>query len=179
MTANQRARWPADRSVAATEESVEHRSKVHEEIKQRKPFRSTAQEAVIGLLRTSSLVRGYFDRLMAPHGLTLQQFNVLRILRGAGPDGLPTLEIGARMVERTPGVTRLIDRLVRKKMVARSRSTDDRRVVYCRLTDVGRNTLTAVDAVVGNADESAMGALTERQLENLIELLDRARSALD
>lgn len=155
------------------------RSRIQEEIKQRKPFHSLGQEAVISLLRTADVVRAFFERQLGPHGVTLQQFNVLRILRGAGPQGLPTLEIGARMVERTPGVTRLIDRLERKKLVRRERGTRDRRVVYCLLTDEGRATLDALDSVVENADVTAFESLDEAELEQLIGMLDRARSAHD
>jgi DNA-binding MarR family transcriptional regulator len=108
---------------------VTRRSQIQDEIKQRKPFHSLGQEAVISLLRTADVVRAHFEKQLAPYGVTLQQFNVLRILRGAGAGGLPTLEIGARMVERTPGVTRLIDRLERKDLVRRARGTEDRRVV--------------------------------------------------
>ena len=68
----------------------------------------TAKEAVLNILRAADRIGRYFQRLMEPWGLTSQQFNVLRILRGAGPQGLPTLEVGERMIERTPGVTRLL-----------------------------------------------------------------------
>lgn len=155
------------------------RSRIQEEIKQRKPFRSTAQEGVVALLRTAEVVRSHFERALAPYGVTLQQFNVLRILRGAGPDGLPTLEVGARMVERTPGVTRLIDRLEVKDLVERTRSADDRRVVFCRVTDSGLALLDAIEDVVVRADETALGALSSTEQEELIGLLDRARAAHD
>jgi DNA-binding MarR family transcriptional regulator len=158
---------------------VTRRSQIQEEIKQRKPFRSLGQEAVISLLRTADVVRAHFEKQLAPYGVTLQQYNVLRILRGAGAGGLPTLEIGARMVERTPGVTRLIDRLERKDMVRRARGTEDRRVVYCLLTEEGRATLAALDDVVDKADVTALDALSEPELEQLIEMLGRARAAHD
>ncbi len=82
-------------------------SQLQREIKQRKPFQSRAQEAAIGLLRTADTVRREIASVVEPHGITLQQYNVLRILRGAGALGLPTLEIAARMVEQAPGITRL------------------------------------------------------------------------
>jgi DNA-binding MarR family transcriptional regulator len=158
---------------------VTRRSRIQEEIKQRKPFRSIGQEAVISLLRTADVVRSHFEKQLAPYGVTLQQYNVLRILRGAGASGLPTLEIGARMVERTPGVTRLIDRLERKGLVRRVRGTEDRRVVYCHLSDHGRDTLAALDDVVDRADVTALEALSDTELEQLIEMLGRARAAHD
>lgn len=155
------------------------RSHLQEEIKQRKPFRSLSQEAVLSMLRTADVVRAHFDKQLAPHGVTLQQYNVLRILRGAGEGGLPTLEIGARMVERTPGVTRLIDRLERKGLVQRARGTADRRIVYCRLTDRGRETVDALDDFIDGADAAALEPLTDTELERLIGLLDRVRSSHD
>ena len=155
------------------------RSQIQAEIKQRKPFRSIGQEAVVSILRTADVVRAHYERQLAPWGVTLQQYNVLRILRGADDNGLPTLEIGARMVERTPGVTRLIDRLERKNLVRRARGTEDRRVVYCRLTREGSATLAALDDVVDRADVTSLDALSDAELEHLIGMLDRARVGHD
>jgi DNA-binding MarR family transcriptional regulator len=151
-------------------------SKIQEEIKQRKPFHSRSQEAVVALLRTSDIVRAYFEKFLEPYGVTLQQYNVMRILRGAGPPGLPTLDVSARMVQRTPGVTRLIDRLVRKKLVERRRSESDRRVVFCMLTDSGHTVLKELDTVIDHADETALEPLAPDDLQALIDLLDRVRA---
>jgi DNA-binding MarR family transcriptional regulator len=153
-----------------------NRSTIREEIRQRKPFRSPQQEAVVALLRTSTVVHDYYEKILAPHGLTLQQMNVLRILRGAGTEGLPTLEIAQRMVERTPGITRLIDRLERKGLVARVRSKSDRRVVFCRATESGLELLARLDAVIDEADRAAVETLGEGELGKLVELLDRIRA---
>jgi DNA-binding MarR family transcriptional regulator len=153
-----------------------NRSTIREEIRQRKPFRSPQQEAVVALLRTSTVVHDYYEKALAPHGLTLQQMNVLRILRGAGKDGLPTLEIAQRMVERTPGITRLIDRLERKRLVARVRSRSDRRVVFCHATESALELLSRLDAVIDEADRAAVEALDEQELGKLVELLDRIRA---
>jgi DNA-binding MarR family transcriptional regulator len=108
--------------------------------------------------------------LLAPYDLTLQQYNVLRILRAAGGDGLPTLAVGERMTERAPGVTRLLDRLERKGFVARVRGAD-RRQVRCRLTRRGRAVLRALDAPVARVDGAAVAALSvaaQRRLERLL-----------
>jgi len=102
--------------------------------------------------------------------------NVLRILRGAGTGGLPTLEIAQRMVERTPGITRLIDRLERKGLVARVRSKSDRRVVFCHVTESALELLSRLDAVIDDADRAAVEALGEQELGKLVELLDRIRA---
>ena len=102
-------------------------SSLQHELRQRRPFASPAHEAVVGLMRTADLVRRQMTALVEPHGITLQQFNVLRILRGAGDEGLPTLEVAERMIEQTPGVTRLLDRLEAKELVRRQRCPKDRR----------------------------------------------------
>jgi DNA-binding MarR family transcriptional regulator len=81
------------------------------ELKQNRPFRSPAQEGLIAIVRTSDQLRRVLERVIDVQGITGQQFNVLRILRGAAPDPLPVLEIGERMIEEAPGITRLLDRL--------------------------------------------------------------------
>ena len=113
-------------------------SRIQQEIKQSRPFHSKAQEASIGLMRTADLVRRAVSGIVEPYGITPQQYNVLRILRGAGERGLPTLEIAERMIESTPGITRLIDRLQAKKLVVRERCLTDRRQVQCFLREVDR-----------------------------------------
>ena len=107
-------------------------SSLQTELRQTRPFASLQDEAGVGLLRTADVVRRRVAKVIEPAGITLQQYNVLRILRGAGPEGLPTLEIGARLIEQTPGSTRLVDCLERQGMVARERGVEDRRVVRCR-----------------------------------------------
>lgn len=149
---------------------------VAEEIGQRIPFRSRGQEAMVSLLRTADVIRWALGQGMASEDLTLQQYNVLRILRGAGEEGLPTLEIGARMVERHPGVTRLVDRLVKKGLVERRRSDRDRRVVRCAITDEGRIVLERLDGVVEDTDDAVRAVLGEERLGDLIAMLDELRS---
>jgi len=145
-------------------------------IKQTRPFRSRRQEAVVGLLLTTESVRWPLQDLLASHEeLTMQQYNVLRILRGAGQKGLPTLEIGARMIERTPGVTRLIDRMEQKGLVVRERSRDDRRLVMCRITELGSGVLRKLDRPVDALDDAVLGSLTEAEVADLIRLLDKVR----
>src|ERR1700741_49225 len=100
-------------------------------------FRSREQQATLGRLGTADPVKRSLAQVIEPHGIPPQQYNVLRILRGAGPEGLPTLTIGERMIEQTPGVTRLVDRLERKGLVARAPCAKDRRRVFCRITTKG------------------------------------------
>jgi len=111
--------------------------------------------------------------------VTLQQYNVLRILRGAGADGLPTLTIGERMIERTPGVTRLIDRMVKKRWVTRSRCTEDRRRVWCKITRPGLALLAKLEQPVEEVDESFREVLDEHELAVLIGYLDCLRARLN
>jgi DNA-binding MarR family transcriptional regulator len=152
-------------------------SALQREIRQRRPFRSSTQEAAVGLLRTTDRVRRTLAGVVEPRGITLQQYNVLRILRGARPRGLPTLEIAARMVEHAPGITRLLDRLEAKALVRRQRHAADRRQVLCRITATGLRLLAGLDAGVQRADESTLGVLSRRDLRRLIALLDRIRAA--
>jgi DNA-binding MarR family transcriptional regulator len=151
-------------------------SSLQTEIGQRVPFRSEAQEATIAVLRTADVVRRGLSRIVEPYGITLQQYNVLRILRGAHPEPLPTLEIGERLIEQTPGITRLLDRLEEKGYVRRERSGEDRRLVHARVTPAALELLAALDADVDAADEAAMTALSPAQVRQLVRLLHRVRS---
>jgi DNA-binding MarR family transcriptional regulator len=151
---------------------------VAEEIGQRIPFRSVGQEAMVALLRTADDLRRHLADRLAAEDLTLQQYNVLRILRGAGERGLPTLEIGGRMVERQPGVTRLVDRLIAKELVTRQRGRRDRRQVLCRITPAGLELLARLDDTIGRADTDIVAMLSEDRVQDLVELLDLLRAGL-
>jgi DNA-binding MarR family transcriptional regulator len=148
---------------------------IAQELKQNKPFPSKAQEAAVALLRTADILRKVIGTVVEPKGITSQQYNVLRILRGAGERGLPTLEIAERMIETTPGITRLIDRLETKKLVARERCLTDRRQVFCRITSSGLALLTSLDTPIQHATGAALGVLKKNELAALIDFLDRAR----
>jgi DNA-binding MarR family transcriptional regulator len=149
------------------------------DLKQTRPFPSKAQEAAVALMRTADMVRRIIGTVIDPHGITIQQYNVLRILRGAGERGLPTLEIAERMIERTPGITRLVDRLEAKKLVTRERSATDRRQVFCRITPSGLALVAGLDSPINSRNESALGALSKREVAQLVELLDRTRESLN
>lgn len=153
-------------------------SALAKEIRQRRPFRSLGQEAVLGLMRTTDLVRRGISRVLEPFDVTPQQYNVLRILRGAGEEGLPTLEIGDRMVEQAPGITRLLDRLEAKGLVTRKRCPEDRRQVLCWLTPTGRDLVERLDDPVDQADATALDMLTDEEKRELIRLLDQVRTSL-
>ena len=136
---------------------------------------SPAQSAYVNLLATADAVRTLFEKVCAPFDLTGQQYNVLRILRGAEPEGLPTLTIAERLIERTPGITRMIDRLEAKGLVWREIRPNDRRCVYCRITEKGLNLLQLLDEPVEEANHTAFGGLQNRELEELIALLVKTR----
>ena len=123
-------------------------SALQRELRQRRPFNSPAHEGVVALLRTADLLRRHGSALLEGQGITLQQYNVLRILRGAGDAGLPTLEVAGRMIEQTPGVTRLLDRLEAKGLVRRQRCPKDRRQHLCWITAEGLALLAGLDEPV-------------------------------
>ena len=147
------------------------------EIRQRRPFPSVAQEGVVSVMRTADLLRRRMAALVEPHGITVQQFNVLRILRGGGPDGLPTLEVGARMVEETPGITRLLDRLESKGLVRRQHCPTDRRQHLCWITKEGLDLLASLDEPVVTHSREMLSGLTREEQSRLVRLLERVRAA--
>jgi DNA-binding MarR family transcriptional regulator len=150
-------------------------SAVGRELKQTRPFRTRGQEAAVGLMRTADLLRRLLEQALEPWGVTAQQYNVLRILRGARPEPLPTLEIAERMIERTPGITRLLDRLEAKKLVRRERCESDRRQVLCTITAAGLEVLRDADPVMREIESRSLGRLSEVKTRQLIQLLDAIR----
>ncbi|MEX2273923.1 MAG: MarR family transcriptional regulator [Vicinamibacterales bacterium] len=152
------------------------KSLVEREIRQTKPFSSSAVVPIIALLRTANVVERQYNALLEPYGITFQQFNVLSILRGAEPHGHPMLEIANRLIAVSPGVTRLIDKLAAKKLVDRLPSATDRRQVICRITPEGLQLLASFEVPLLAADERVMSPLSEADRAVLVELLDRVRT---
>lgn len=151
--------------------------KIYEEIKQTKPFRVPGQEAHITIVRTADVVQHAVERALSPFGISAEQFNVLRILRGAGDTGLPTLEIADRMVSRSPNITRLLDKLLVKKLARRVRSRQDRRVVVISITPPGVELLARLDRVVDEVFER-FPPTTKAEMQTLLDVLDRIRDHL-
>jgi DNA-binding MarR family transcriptional regulator len=149
--------------------------RLREEIKQNKPFHDRAHAAALALLRTADELRRSIDSHIAPHGVSPEQYNVLRILRGAGESGLPTLEIAARLLEKNPGITRLIDKLESKQLVDRNRCTTDRRQVFCTITQAGADLVNSLDDPARQQNKQMFRGLTATQTDALIDLLDRVR----
>src|SRR3954471_18644275 len=138
-------------------------STLQDEIKQTRPFRSSAEEVVVSVLRTAAVMQRHLAQVVESHGITIQQYNVLRILRGAGDAGLPTLAIRDRMIEEAAGITRLLDKLETAGLVVRERSTPDRRQVLCHITPVGIRLLASLDTPVETAIESALSMLDNQE----------------
>ena len=152
-------------------------SAVQAEIGQAKPFRSTGQEATVALLRTASVISRIMERIVEPYGLSLAQYNALRIIRGAGNAGIPTLAIRERMLDQGTTITRLLDKLEAAGFIERERSLPDRRQVICRATLEGKALLDEVNPLIDDADDEVMASLTPRRLEQFIGLLDDIRAA--
>lgn len=152
--------------------------KLEQQLKKRRGFDSVQQTAVVGLLRTNDLFQYRFGQLFREFGLTQPQYNVLRILRGEGAP-LPCLEIAARMITIVPAITSLIDKLEKRKLVARDRCTEDRRVWYVSLTAAGSKLLDEMDTPVMEMHSQLCKGLTGAECKQLVELLEKARAPHD
>lgn len=146
------------------------------EIAQRRPFHSVKAEVAVSILRTAALIERHFAQVVARTGVTVQQYNVLRILRGAGEEGLPTLVIRDRMIHEAPGITRLLDKLEKAGLARRERTSPDRRQVFCYITQKGLEVLTTLDEEMRKADDMAVGSLNEAEQRQLVKLLEGVRA---
>lgn len=145
------------------------------ELKQNKAFECMEAEAVLSIARTASALEHQMAQALKPHGLTLSQYNVLRILRGAGPDGLCRNEVGARLVTQVPDVTRLLDRMEEGGLISRQRGSDDRRYVTTRISRKGLELVGKLDKPVHDLHVAQLGHMSRRSLRALIEALAEAR----
>jgi DNA-binding MarR family transcriptional regulator len=153
-------------------------TRLRDEIKQTRPFSSPEQEAFLSLGRTWAVLEHAMAEALKPHGITPTQYNVLRILRGAGEAGLCRSEIIERMIARVPDATRLLDRMEAVALVERQRSAEDRRFVTTRITAAGLLLLTELDAAIIELHRRQFAALDEAGLRTLIDLLARARESV-
>lgn len=131
------------------------------------------KDTIMALLQATDRARRHFSGILRQWDLTLQQYNVLRILRGAAPETLATLEIAARMIEKTPGASRLVDRLEAQGLVNRERCPEDRRRVLCRLTDRALEILAELDEPIARADSECLARLSNREKRQLQDLTSR------
>lgn len=148
---------------------------LQEEIRQRRPFSSLEQEAMLSIARTSAILEHETAEAFKPHGITPTQYNALRILRGAEPGGLCRNEVRDRLVARVPDATRLLDRLGEMGLVVRAREGDDRRFVRSRITAAGLDLLARLDGVVEELHRRQLGHVPAPRLRTLIDLLAEAR----
>jgi DNA-binding MarR family transcriptional regulator len=152
--------------------------RIQTEIRQTKPIGSLEEEAFLNLQRTANELSQAMTELLKEHDLTQTQYNVLRILRGAGKAGLTAGDIGERMITRDPDVTRLLDRLERRRLVERWRCTEDRRVVWTRITAQGVDVIRPLDPTVDELHVRLLAHMGEDRLRQLIELLEAARDGM-
>jgi MarR family transcriptional regulator, organic hydroperoxide resistance regulator len=145
------------------------------ELKQKIPFTSREQEAYLSLLRTADALQAQVEARLKDFGLTGTQYNALRILRGAGPEGLPCREIGERMITHDPDITRLLNRLEDRGYISRARSKQDRRVIYGKITAAGLKPLREMDGPVEKHGREMLGHVGQEKLKQLIELLELVR----
>jgi DNA-binding MarR family transcriptional regulator len=148
---------------------------LRDEIKQSRPFVSLEQEAMLNIARTDAVLSYSIIEALKPFDITPTQYNVLRILRGAGHNGLCREDIRERLVAQVPDVTRLLDRLEQSGLVDRARDKTDRRLVNTRITHAGLELLKKLDGPVNAAHEKQLGHLTKTELHTLIDLLAKAR----
>ena len=146
------------------------------EIRQTKPFKSLSQEAFLNLQRTSDFLLRKAASELKPYGITPPQFNVLRILRGAGSKGLITREIGERMITAVPDVTRMLDRIEALGLIYRERGLEDRRLVTVCITDSGLKLLSDLDVVFKDFHKVLFEACSEQEITELIGILEKVRS---
>ena len=150
-------------------------SALQDELRQSRPFASLEQEATLGIERTAAVLRHGIAEALRPHGITPAQYNVLRILRGAGHRGLCRHEISDRLVTQVPDVTRLLDRMEAAGLVTRERSEEDRRLVTTRITDAGLALLARLDEPMLALHARQLSHLSPEQLRALIDILALAR----
>jgi DNA-binding MarR family transcriptional regulator len=149
--------------------------RIQAELKQTKPLGSLEEEAYLNVQRTANALAQRIAELLRSHDLTPAQYNVLRILRGAGHDGLNASDIGGRMISRDPDVTRLVDRLEKRGLVERWRCSEDRRVVWTRLAPAGRELIDPLDAPLNALHRDMLSHMVPERLQLLVELLEEAR----
>ena len=150
---------------------------LRDELKMTRSFKSVEEEAILSIARTAALLEHAGAEYLKPYGLTITQYNVLRILRGAGETGLCRNEIGERLVTQVPDVTRLLDRIEVSGLIVRHRKGNDRRFVTTRITEKGVKLLEKIDRQLPEIHGRQIGHVPQARLRELIDLLGEVRSA--
>lgn len=153
-------------------------TKLHVELQQTRPWDLLEEEAHVSIGRTAALLERAFAQMLKPYGITPTQYNVLRILRGAGAAGLCRNEVGARLVTPVPDVTRLLDRMADLKLIARQRSDEDRRLVRTHLTAKGLDLVNSLDAVLRPSHQTRLAGIPRDRITSLVETLAEIRANL-
>lgn len=152
-------------------------STLRDELKKRGPFASLEQEATLAIMRTSDLLENRLARLLREHGLTLSQYNVLRILRGEG-EPLPCLEVANRMIQVAPAITRVVDQLLASGMITKSQSEHDRRVHMVELTAPAKKLLKKLDQPVLDLHASLFSNVKQADMRALVKILESVREGI-
>jgi DNA-binding MarR family transcriptional regulator len=149
-----------------------------QEIQQTRPFPSLQQQVVVNLMRTVRLVEdSWMAFIRRTEGISVSQYNVLRILRGARPNKLKVSEVADRMITRDPDITRLMDRMVKQGIVLRERDSEDRRVVFVSITESGLQLLERLAAATEQHAIASLAGLSPGELRELDKLLDQIRDS--
>jgi DNA-binding MarR family transcriptional regulator len=148
-----------------------------DELKMTKPFKSLEEEAILSVARTAAVMEHAGAEVMKRFDLTITQYNVLRILRGAGENGLCRNEVGERLVTKVPDVTRLLDRMESSGLITRHRGTTDRRYVTTRITDKGLKLLEKIDRELPALHTRIVGHMSQKKLRELVDLLEEVRGS--
>ena len=149
--------------------------RLKDELQQTKPFETIAVEVFLNVLRTASVFQHRAHLALRPYGISHEQFNVLRILRGAGPEGCSCQQVADRMISHDPDITRLLDKLIARELVTRKRSSGDRRVIITRIGRKGLALLKRLERPMAEDLDSLVGHLSGKESTLLINLLERAR----
>lgn len=146
-----------------------------DEIKQTKPFARPSDEALLSILRTATVLEHGSNEVLRPFGITMTQYNVLRILRGAGAGGLCGREIGERLISREPDVSRLVDRMEEMGLLRKKRDAEDRRHVTARITAKGRKVIEQATPGLAEFGRGRVERLSARTIEGLVDALAAIR----
>lgn len=151
---------------------------LHVELRQSRPYDLLEEEVHVSIARTAALLERAVAQMLKPHGITPTQYNVLRILRGAGAAGLCRNEVGSRLLNPVPDVTRLLDRMADLGLIARERSDEDRRLVRTHLTPKGLDLVNGLDGVLRPGHTARLAGVDPAHLKALVTTLAEIRSGL-
>lgn len=153
--------------------SINHMG-LEEDIKQTKGFQSQRQKALVNIIYSEAWLRDKLGTTLKPFGLTNQQYNVLRILRGSNPKPLSTSSIRDRMLDKMSDASRIVDRLFKKGLLERKTCSSDKRLVDVFITKEGMSLLDKIDSVMDDLN-SNLNTITEEEAETLNNILDKLR----